>query len=79
VAAAVTKSQEQASVAPPQKAEPFAFADFTWLNGNARTKELAMDTKFFHAGNQSRHRLHLRFQPSKDNTISGFERSFQGQ
>src|SRR5260370_13602072 len=29
------------------KAEPFAFADFTWLNGNARTKEFAMDTKFF--------------------------------
>src|SRR5260370_21578652 len=28
-------------------AEPFAFADFTWLNGNSRTKELAMDTKFF--------------------------------
>ncbi len=29
------------------KAEPFAFADFTWLNGNARTKEVPMDTKFF--------------------------------
>lgn len=28
-------------------AEPFAFADFTWLNGNARTKEPALDTKVF--------------------------------
>jgi hypothetical protein len=28
-------------------AEPFAFADFTWLNGNARTREPALDTKFF--------------------------------
>lgn len=34
-------------VAKTPAAEPFAFADFTWLNGNARTKELAMDTKFF--------------------------------
>src|SRR5713101_1634928 len=25
------------------KAEPFAFADFTWLTGNARTKESPMD------------------------------------
>jgi hypothetical protein len=31
----------------PASSEPFAFADFTWLNGNARTKELAFDTKFF--------------------------------
>jgi hypothetical protein len=25
----------------------FSLADFTWLNGNARTKESPMDTKFF--------------------------------
>ena len=29
------------------KAEPFAFADWTWLNGNPRTKEAAFDSKFF--------------------------------
>src|SRR5277367_2102771 len=29
------------------KAEPFAFADFSWLNGNPRTKEVPLDTKFF--------------------------------
>jgi hypothetical protein len=28
-------------------AEPFAFADFTWLNGNARTKDAVLDTKYF--------------------------------
>ena len=27
--------------------EPFAFADFTWLNGNPRTKTPAFDSKFF--------------------------------
>ena len=26
------------------KAEPFAFADFTWLNGNPRTKDTPLDT-----------------------------------
>jgi hypothetical protein len=46
-AVASVNAQDLASVAKPERAEPFAFADFTWLNGNARTKELAMDTKFF--------------------------------
>ena len=31
----------------PPKEEPFAFADWTWLNGNARTKTPAFDSKFF--------------------------------
>jgi hypothetical protein len=26
---------------------PFAFGDFTWLNGSARTKDAVLDTKFF--------------------------------
>ena len=29
------------------KIEPFSDADWTWLNGNARTKEIFWDTKFF--------------------------------
>ncbi|HKH97701.1 MAG TPA: outer membrane beta-barrel protein [Candidatus Sulfotelmatobacter sp.] len=36
--------------APTEKkppAEPFAFADWSWLNGNPRTKEAAFDSKFF--------------------------------
>ncbi len=28
-------------------AEPFAFADFTWLNGNSRQKDSVLDTKYF--------------------------------
>ena len=39
--------QVTAATGKQPKAEPFAFADFTWLNGNARTKEVPMDTKFF--------------------------------
>jgi hypothetical protein len=31
----------------PAKVEPFSDADWTWLNGNPRTKEIFWDTKFF--------------------------------
>jgi Putative beta-barrel porin-2, OmpL-like. bbp2 len=31
----------------PAKQEPFSDADWTWLNGNPRTKEIFWDTKFF--------------------------------
>jgi hypothetical protein len=36
-----------ATEAPPAKIEPFSDADWTWLNGNPRTKETFWDTKFF--------------------------------
>jgi hypothetical protein len=31
----------------PKPAEPFAYADWTWLNGNARNKDVVWDSKFF--------------------------------
>ena len=44
----VTSSLHQGSVpAGKKKTEPFAFADFTWLNGNSRTKESPLDTRVF--------------------------------
>jgi hypothetical protein len=45
--AAEVEPPSGAAVTKPAKEEPFAFADWTWLNGNARTKESPMDTKFF--------------------------------
>jgi hypothetical protein len=77
VAAAMTKSQEQASAAKPEKAEPFAFADFTWLNGNARTKELAMDTKFFTPEIRADIDYIYDFNHPKDNTIGGSSEVFR--
>ena len=37
------------SAAPTEtpSTDPFAFADFTWLNGNSRQTEFPMDSKFF--------------------------------
>jgi hypothetical protein len=36
-----------AANAKPAVVEPFSDADWTWLNGNARTKDIYWDTKFF--------------------------------
>jgi hypothetical protein len=55
VAVPAIEPLENAVVTAPQgaaprklaKEEPFAFADWTWLNGNARTKTPAFDSKFF--------------------------------
>src|SRR5437588_13128301 len=44
--AAPVRSAPEETVPPPKApAEPFAFADFTWLNGNSRTHEPPLDTK----------------------------------
>jgi hypothetical protein len=48
-APAVTVAQEAATAAPakPEPTAPFAYADWTWLNGNARNKDAVWDSKFF--------------------------------
>jgi hypothetical protein len=57
--------------------EPFAFADFTWLNGNARTKELAFDTKFFTPEIRADVDYVYDFRHPKDDTISGSSEIFR--
>jgi len=46
-----TSEMASALVSPsettPAKIEPFSDADWTWLNGNPRTKEIFWDSKFF--------------------------------
>ncbi len=42
---AIPKDDEKQT--KPQPSVPFAFADWTWLNGNPRTKDTPVDTKFF--------------------------------
>ena len=48
-AAAAPAESALAQPATPenQKPAPFSFADFSWLNGNSRIKEVPFDTKFF--------------------------------
>ena len=44
---AVAGKQKQAKTEKPVPTAPFAFADWTWLNGNARNKDAVWDSKFF--------------------------------
>jgi len=69
----------QADTAPakPAKAEPFAFADWTWLNGNPRTKEAAFDSKFFTPEIRADVNYNYDFNHPKDDTIGGSSEVFR--
>jgi hypothetical protein len=48
--ASVSAAAQQAGTAMPEKpkpTDPFAYADWTWLNGNPRNKDVVWDSKFF--------------------------------
>lgn len=77
--AAVSTTQEQKARTKPAKAEPFAFADFTWLNGNARTKESPVDTKFFTPEVRADVSYIFDFNHPKDDTISGSSEVFRSK
>lgn len=57
--------------------EPFAFADFTWLNGTARTKDVPMDTKFFTPEIRADVDYVYDFNHPKDDTIGGSSEVFR--
>jgi putative OmpL-like beta-barrel porin-2 len=61
----------------PKKAEPFAFADWTWLNGTPRTKTPAFDSKFFTPEIRADVDYIYDFHHPKDDTISGSSEVFR--
>src|SRR5712671_6865131 len=61
----------------PKKAEPFAFADWTWLNGNPRTKTPAFDSPFFTPEIRADVDYIYDFRHPKDDTISGSSEVFR--
>src|SRR5215467_10028119 len=70
--------QTQATATPqPEKAEPFAFGDFTWLNGNPRTKTPAFDSKFFTPEIRADVDYIYDFAHPQDNSISGSSEVFR--
>ncbi len=89
VSPGVTKTATAAGVGPqamqrnatgtvkPGKAQPFAFADFTWLNGNPRTKEVPLDTKFFTPEIRADVDYVYDFAHPKDDTIGGSSEIFR--
>jgi len=67
----------EASPADPAKAEPFAFADFTWLNGNARTTESPLATKYFTPEIRADVNFTDSFAHPQDDTIVGSSEIFR--
>jgi hypothetical protein len=70
--------QEQAVPAgKPKYVEPFSDADWTWLNGNARTKDIYWDTKFFTPEIRADVTYVANFNHPTDHTISGSSELFR--
>ncbi|MFZ0313386.1 MAG: outer membrane beta-barrel protein [Candidatus Korobacteraceae bacterium] len=60
-----------------EKPAPFSFADFTWLNGNSRIKEVPFDTKFFTPEIRSDVNYTHSFNDPQDDTIGGSSEIFR--
>jgi Putative beta-barrel porin-2, OmpL-like. bbp2 len=72
------ETEASSSAGDKQKpAEPFAFADWTWLNGNPRTKTPAFDSKFFTPEIRADVDYIYDFRHPKDDTISGSSEVFR--
>ena len=64
-------------ISPAAAPEPFAFADFTWLTGNPRTKDTPYATKFFTPEIRSDSNYTYDFRHPQDDTISGSSEIFR--
>lgn len=74
---AVPEAQEKPEKAKP--AEPFAFGDWTWLNGNPRIKDLPLDSKFFTPEIRFDLAYIYDFAHPADDTIGGSAEVFRAQ
>lgn len=68
---AQAQSAPAAVAAEEPKPVPFAFADFTWLSGNPRTKESPLQTKAFTGEFRADVNYNYSFNQPADNTIVG--------
>jgi Putative beta-barrel porin-2, OmpL-like. bbp2 len=72
-------SQEARSNAPekPKPSEPFAYADWTWLNGTPRNKDVVWDSKFFTPEVRFDTHYVLDLNHPRDDTIGGSTEIFR--
>jgi hypothetical protein len=77
--APATEGSLQQTAAPEKKGppDPFSFADFTWLNGNSRVKELPFDSKFFTPEIRFDVAYAYSYNHPKDDTIDGSAEVFR--
>jgi len=68
-------AQGDTTAAAPTPSEPFAFADWTWLNGNPRTKTAVLDSKAFTGEFRADISYIHSFNNPKDHTLVGTSES----
>jgi Putative beta-barrel porin-2, OmpL-like. bbp2 len=71
------QANDKGTPSRPKPSEPFAFADFTWLNGNARTKDTPYATSFFTPEVRVDVDYNYSFNHPKDDTIGGSSEVFR--
>ena len=76
--AAIAANQE-AAPAGPAKIEPFSDADWTWLNGNPRTKDIYWDSKFFTPEIRADVNYVFDFNHPTDHSMGGSSELFRSQ
>jgi Putative beta-barrel porin-2, OmpL-like. bbp2 len=76
-ASIASTAQTQAAPSKPEPTAPFAFADFTWLNGSPRTKQPAFDSKFFTPEIRTDVSYIYDFANPQDDTIAGSSEVFR--
>src|SRR5271156_3863084 len=77
--AEASTSANATAEATPAKIEPFSDADWTWLNGNPRTKEIFWDTKFFTPEIRSDTVYVYDFNHPTDHSMGGSSELFRSQ
>ena len=67
----------RAGLPNPEPSQPFAYADWTWLNGTARTKDLVWDSKYFTPEFRVDTHFMKSYNQPKDHTLGGSTESFR--
>jgi hypothetical protein len=74
---AATVSPQQATPAKAEPSAPFAYADWTWLNGNSRNKDAVWDSKYFTPEFRVDTNFIEDYNQPKDHTMGGSTESFR--
>jgi len=75
--AATTPATEPTQPEKPKPAEPFAYADWTWLNGTPRNKDAVWDSKFFTPEVRFDTNFVSSFNHPRDDTLGGSTEIFR--
>jgi hypothetical protein len=70
-AAAPAAATPSPAARPDEEQDPFAFADFTWQSGSARTKDSFLGNQYFTGEFRLDDVFHYSFNHPKDDTIGG--------